>query len=123
MELGCLDRLGRLAVLGTAIAIPACGEDDDSDCVDLLLEGTPSDEGPDAAQDVGVPPCDTDLQGELPRLRVPGVAAGLLVDGALSCVSVAGMASIETDRAIRPGTGFLWASASKSVTATALLIL
>lgn len=115
-----LERLGLLVTF--AAALLACGEDD-SDCADLLLSGTPSDEGPDAAQDVGVPPCATDLEGELDRLRVPGVAAGLLVDGALSCVSAAGMASLETDRAVRPGTGFLWASVSKSVTATALLIL
>ena len=115
----------RCARHGLAFALAlgsGCGADD-SDCEELLLQGAPKDEGPDAAADVGVPPCATDLEGQLARLRVPGLAAGIVADGVLSCVSVAGMASIETDRAVRPGTGFLWASVSKSVTATALLIL
>lgn len=75
------------------------------------------DDGPD------VPTCSTDVAGALAGLRVPGVSAAIVKHGAVACTAVAGSARIETDQAVTPDTIFAWASVSKTVTATAAMML
>jgi CubicO group peptidase (beta-lactamase class C family) len=70
-----------------------------------------------------VPVCSTAIAGELDALRVPGLAAGIIAGGQLVCTAVAGDADIEAGRAVAPDTVFAWASVSKTVTATAAMIL
>ena len=85
--------------------------------------GGADDGGDDAPPVTAVPACTTDVAGALGTLRVPGVAAGIVTGGELRCVSVAGDANIEAGRAVTPETVFAWASVSKTVTATAAMIL
>jgi CubicO group peptidase (beta-lactamase class C family) len=79
--------------------------------------------GDDEPPVTDVPACTTDVAGAIAGMRVPGAAAGIVKDGALSCVSVAGDANIEAGREVTPDTVFAWASVSKTVTATAAMIL
>ena len=81
--------------------------------------------GDDAAvgDEHAAPACRTDLTRELGRLRVPGLSAAIIVDGQLACTAVAGQADIEAGRAVEPDTVFAWASVSKTVTATAAMML
>lgn len=72
-------------------------------------------------QTVAPPSCAIDLTPWLESLRVPGVAAAILKDGAIACTAVAGLADIESDRPVAPDTIFWWASVSKPVSATAAL--
>jgi len=76
--------------------------------------------------DVGataVPTCTTDVAAELGALHVPGIAAGIIKHGQLACTATAGMADIANARPVTPDTVFAWALVSKTVTATALMIL
>src|SRR5262245_55098193 len=73
--------------------------------------------------DAGVPTCSTDVAGALVGLKVPGVSAAIVKHGALACTAVAGSARIESDQAVTPDTIFAWASVSKTVTATAAMML
>src|SRR5262249_4037445 len=70
-----------------------------------------------------VPACATDLGPELAKLKVPGLSAGIVKKGQLACTAVAGEANREDHRAVAPETIFAWASVSKTVTATATMIL
>jgi CubicO group peptidase (beta-lactamase class C family) len=72
---------------------------------------------------VAVPTCRTDVAAALGAMHVPGVAAGIIKHGQLACTATAGMADIAAARAVTPDTVFAWASVSKTVTATALMIL
>lgn len=69
------------------------------------------------------PICDLDLTPELARLHVPGLSAGIIVDGELVCTAVAGWADVESERPVDPDTLFEWASVSKTITVTAAMIL
>jgi CubicO group peptidase (beta-lactamase class C family) len=51
------------------------------------------------------------------------VSAGIIAGGRLVCTAVAGQANIEAGRAVVPDTVFAWASVSKTVTATAAMML
>src|SRR5689334_7836785 len=62
----------------------------------------------------GVAKCETDLEPELERLKVPGVSVGIVKNGKLVCTGVAGMANIEEKRPVTPDTLFAWASVSKT---------
>ncbi len=79
--------------------------------------------GAEETQGYSGPACTTDLSGQLERLRVPGLAVGVIGDGGINCVGVAGMANIENDRAVDPDTVFTWASVSKAITGTAVMVL
>jgi CubicO group peptidase (beta-lactamase class C family) len=86
--------------------------------------------GDDVGDDVGddappteVPACATDVADALAGLRVPGAVAGIVKDGELHCVSAAGDANLEEGREVTADTVFAWASVSKTVTATAAMIL
>jgi len=68
-----------------------------------------------------VPACVTDLRPELARLNVPGLSAGIVKKGRLACTAVAGLANVEENRPVTPGSVFWWASVSKPVTATAVM--
>src|SRR5258706_11392899 len=72
---------------------------------------------------VQIPACATDLQPELAKLNVPGLAAGIVKHGALMCTTAAGMANIADNRPVTADTLFMLASTSKTVTATTLLAL
>ena len=67
--------------------------------------------------------CDTDLSEHLDQLGVPGLAAAIVRDGEIDCISVAGYADIEDEQPVTPETLFLVASVSKTVTTTALMQL
>lgn len=125
----------RLAV-GLACCLTfACGEDDaaveDNDIASTGAgtSGTGDPQGTTTAPDTettgdgSLPPCSTDLTAELERLRVPGLSAGVMVDGQLVCTAVAGWADVENQRPVMPNTVFQWASVSKTVTVTAAMIL
>src|SRR5689334_15553350 len=84
----------------------------------LAADGPVGDVGP-----VVVPTCNTDVASALGALHVPGVAAGIIKHGQLACTATAGMADIASARPVTPDTVFAWASVSKTVTATALMIL
>lgn len=70
-----------------------------------------------------VPACDIDFAPQLKKLGVPGLAGGVVANGRLACTAVAGMANIRKDRPVVPETVFTWASVSKTVTATAVMVL
>lgn len=70
-----------------------------------------------------VPSCNVDLTPELERLHVPGLSAGIIVDGQLVCTAVAGSADVENGRSVTPDTLFEWASVSKTITVAAAMIL
>lgn len=108
-----LTRVAISVTLAAACASPAPAPGDP--------DGAPPPGDPDGG--TPVPACATDLSGELARLRVPGLSAGIVVDGRLVCTAVAGHADIEADRPVVPDTVFAWASVSKTVTATAAMIL
>ncbi|MFL5627873.1 MAG: serine hydrolase domain-containing protein [Ktedonobacteraceae bacterium] len=65
--------------------------------------------------------CKTDLTGDLKTLKVRGLSAAIVKNGRLVCTAVAGMAG--QNQPVTPNTLFLWASVSKTVTATALMQL
>ena len=67
--------------------------------------------------------CDVDIESQLKDLGVPGLAAAIVKDGEIACVSVAGYSEISDRRPVTPDTLFLIASVSKTVTATALMQL
>lgn len=67
--------------------------------------------------------CDIDIEDQLDQLGVPGLAAAIVKDGEIACVSVAGYSEISDRRPVTPDTLFLVASVSKTVTATALMQL
>jgi CubicO group peptidase (beta-lactamase class C family) len=71
----------------------------------------------------GLPACTTDVAAAMPAMRVPGVSAGVIAGGRLACTATGGDADIEAGRAVTPDTLFAWASVSKTVTATAAMIL
>ena len=73
--------------------------------------------------DTSVTTCSTDAAAALSALGVPGVSIGIVKDGRLACTGVAGMADIEQARPVAPDTVFAWASVSKTITATAAMIL
>jgi CubicO group peptidase (beta-lactamase class C family) len=76
---------------------------------------------PSAAAATAAPPCKVDLTAALAELGVPGASAGIVKRGRLVCASAAGAANIEERRPVTPDTVFLWASVSKTVTATAAM--
>jgi CubicO group peptidase (beta-lactamase class C family) len=86
-------------------------------------EAPPGGDGGGADDEPPVPACATDLAAELDQLRVPGVSAGIIAGGRLVCTAVAGQADIEAGRAVVPDTVFAWASVSKTVAATAAMML
>jgi CubicO group peptidase (beta-lactamase class C family) len=77
---------------------------------------------PDAAAEP-LPACNTDLEGRLEALDVPGLAAAIVKNGRIVCASAAGMADLEQNRPVTPDTLFLVASISKTITATAVMQL
>lgn len=81
---------------------------------------------PDETVDPSAPPvkCTTDLTPFLTTLKVPGLSAAVVKNGRVACNAVAGMAVTGAGaRPVTPETGFLWASVSKTVTATAIMQL
>ena len=110
-----------LTVLVAISLLAACSSTDDMPSAD---GGEPPDvDGGGADDEPPVPACATDLVAELDRLKVPGVSAGIIAGGRLVCTAVAGQADIEAGRAVVPDTVFAWASVSKTVTATAAMML
>ncbi|MEQ9498575.1 MAG: serine hydrolase domain-containing protein [Deltaproteobacteria bacterium] len=86
------------------------------------------DAGEGAKRDAGtitaeVPTCATDLSAHLGPLGVPGLSAGIVKNGRLVCTAVAGHANYTAQTPVVPDTGFLWASVSKTVVATAIMTL
>lgn len=69
------------------------------------------------------PPCVRKLDKQLRRLRVPGLSAVIVKNGRVACTAVAGVADVEENRPVSPETVFVWASVSKTVTATAVMKL
>src|SRR6266567_535375 len=67
--------------------------------------------------------CKTDLTSDLQTLKVPGLSAAIVKNGKVVCTAVAGMADTTQNKPVTPDTAFLWASVSKTVTATALMQL
>jgi CubicO group peptidase (beta-lactamase class C family) len=70
-----------------------------------------------------VPQCATDLRPDLRTLGVPGLSAAIVKGDHVACYAVAGLADTTRGTAVGPDTSFLWASVSKTVTATALMQL
>jgi CubicO group peptidase (beta-lactamase class C family) len=64
-----------------------------------------------------------DLTSDLKTLKVPGLSAAIVKNGKVVCTAVAGMADTSQNKPVTPDTAFLWASVSKTVTATALMQL
>lgn len=124
---------GRLrAAFALALACLPLGCADDAAVDDETDGGVPSTEtgdtdaetdGAETGAPDGIPACSVDLTPELERLQVPGLSAGIIVDGQLVCTAVAGWADVEAQRPVTPDTLFEWASVSKTVTVTAALIL
>ncbi len=56
-------------------------------------------------------------------LGVPGLAIGIVDGGEVHCTTVGGWADVEQPREVTQDTVFLWASVSKTVAATAAMIL
>jgi CubicO group peptidase (beta-lactamase class C family) len=83
--------------------------------------------GPDGRADAPPPACATDLTAALAELRVPGLSASIVKNGRVVCTAVAGTAAVAKDgnpaTPVTPETDFLWASVSKTVTATAVMQL
>src|SRR5262245_20132161 len=101
------------AFLVVLVATSACG----------FSVSSGDDTGDDDDDAPAVPACRTDVAGALAGMRVPGVSAAVVAGGELACVAVAGDADIAAGRAVAPDTVFAWASVSKTVTATAAMIL
>jgi CubicO group peptidase (beta-lactamase class C family) len=90
--------------------------------------GTGRDDGgvqADGSADSAPPACATDLTPSLAQLGVPGVSASIVKNGRVVCTAVAGTAVLGTGGGtpVAPATDFLWASVSKTVTATAVMQL
>jgi len=66
---------------------------------------------------------DSAIRQEMETAKVPGAAVLTIRDGQIDSVSVYGLADPETGRPVSPDTLFTIASISKTVTATALMIL
>src|SRR6266849_1950353 len=62
------------------------------------------------------------LESERKRLKVPGVAVGMLRDGR-ETIAVSGVTSVDNPLPITPDTLFMIGSTSKTFTATALMRL
>ncbi|MEM6989952.1 MAG: serine hydrolase domain-containing protein [Myxococcota bacterium] len=86
-------------------------------------DATGGDTGGGPGGDPPPPSCETNLDPQLGALGVPGLSAGVVADGALHCVATAGMANIEAGLPVDPDVVFTWASVSKVVTATAVMVL
>jgi CubicO group peptidase (beta-lactamase class C family) len=67
--------------------------------------------------------CTTDLGPFVTSLGVPGLSAAIVKNGRVVCTAVAGKADTKTGKAVTRDTGFLWASVSKTLTATAVMQL
>ncbi|MEL6961928.1 MAG: serine hydrolase domain-containing protein [Pseudomonadota bacterium] len=67
--------------------------------------------------------CGMNAEKHREKLGVPGLSAAVTKDGRIICTLVAGMADIEQQRSVTPDTLFAWASVSKTVTATAVMLL
>jgi CubicO group peptidase (beta-lactamase class C family) len=86
-------------------------------------------DGDTRGTDAGSPPatCATDLSAYLNGLAVPGVSAAVVKHGRVVCTAVAGTAVLATGntpaKPVTTDTDFLWASVSKTLTATALMQL
>jgi CubicO group peptidase (beta-lactamase class C family) len=90
--------------------------------------GRPADDGappPEAGTDAPPPACATDLTPALAALGVPGLSASVVAKGRVVCTAVAGNAVVGANgnTPVTPATDFLWASVSKTVTATAVMQL
>jgi CubicO group peptidase (beta-lactamase class C family) len=120
-ELGSTSGSGSTGSADTTGAEADSGEGDDVGTGDD--SGDDFGTGDDSGGDEAVPTCSTDLQGELDRLGVPGLSAGIIANGRLVCAAVAGVADIEQGRPVTVDTAFQWASVSKTVVATAIMIL
>jgi CubicO group peptidase (beta-lactamase class C family) len=82
--------------------------------------------GVDAAPEAGFVPvqtCRTDLKSQLALVGAPGLAAAIVKNGRLVCTAAAGLANIQEGRAVTADTLFLWASVSKTITATSVMQL
>jgi CubicO group peptidase (beta-lactamase class C family) len=77
----------------------------------------------DDSGDPSIPSCATHVSKELRHLGVPGLSAVIVKNGHVACTAVAGMANIEQNRPVEPETVFVWASVSKTITATAVMQL
>jgi CubicO group peptidase (beta-lactamase class C family) len=64
-----------------------------------------------------------DLETRRPALKVPGLAAGITKGDELVWTGAAGLANIAEQRRVTTDTIFQWASVSKTVTGTALMML
>jgi CubicO group peptidase (beta-lactamase class C family) len=111
-----------LAYLVALSLLAACSSATDTRSADGGDE-PPGADGGGVDEEPPVPACATDLVAELDQLRVPGLSAGIIAGGRLVCTAVAGQADIEAGRAVVPDTVFAWASVSKTVTATAAMML
>ncbi len=74
-----------------------------------------------AADDSSADP--PEMSSALAELKVPGLAIGIVEGGTVRCTSVGGLMNVEAERPVEDGTVFLWASVSKTVVATAAMIL
>jgi CubicO group peptidase (beta-lactamase class C family) len=83
--------------------------------------------GPSASSDAPPPACTTDLTPFVTSLKVPGISGAIVKNGHVVCTAVAGKAVLpgngRTEKAVTTDTDFLWASVSKTVTATAVMQL
>ncbi|MBW2258707.1 MAG: beta-lactamase family protein [Deltaproteobacteria bacterium] len=87
----------------------------------LLLAGCPAPEDDDDEGLVDVPELDAFIEARLDTAEVPGLAAAIVVDGALRWVGAYGWANLDEERPITPDTTFMLASVSKTITATAVM--
>src|SRR5262245_3170446 len=78
---------------------------------------------PDGGTASAPPACATDLAPSLAQLGVPGLSASVVKKGRVVCTAVAGTAVLGSSTPVTPATDFLWASVSKTVTATAVMQL
>ncbi len=81
------------------------------------------DEQDDDLEDSKIPVCEIDLTSHLEPIGVPGLSAGIVKNGRLACMAVAGHADIESNRLVGSETVFHWASVSKAVTAVTAMTM
>ncbi|HVK05292.1 MAG TPA: serine hydrolase domain-containing protein, partial [Armatimonadaceae bacterium] len=68
-------------------------------------------------------PIDDYLRGEMARNHIPAVSVAVVRDGRIVKLKAYGKANLEWDAAATPETAFPLASATKPLTATALMLL
>lgn len=68
-------------------------------------------------------PVDTYLKAEMARNHIPGLSVAVLRDGKILKIKAYGRANLEWDTATTPDTAFQLASATKPITATAIMLL